>query len=199
MGTTPYGVGKPIFRSSRYRMTPDAASRPNALPPASTMAWTWSTRLRGFSRSVSRVPGAEPRTSTPATAPPSARTTVQPVGLDSSVCWPTLRPATAVRPRSLEPLMICPPAATTSASASTGRTPPHDRVMARLTSGSRRGPHEPRGPRRWCRQSRRHARAWRWRRRDCPARYCARPSPTSARWFPASRFRISPYAAAAPA
>ena len=39
----------------------------------------------GFSKSVSRVPGAEPRTSTPAMAPFSASTTVQPVGRLGSV------------------------------------------------------------------------------------------------------------------
>src|SRR4029453_9267527 len=45
-----------------------------------------------------RVPGAAPRTSTPQTAPPSASTTVQPVGRRASVKWPTERPATAVSP-----------------------------------------------------------------------------------------------------
>ena len=38
-------------------ITPVAASRPKALPPASTMAWTCWTVLSGSSRSVSRVPG----------------------------------------------------------------------------------------------------------------------------------------------
>src|SRR6185369_3398071 len=50
----------------------------------------------GLSRSVSRVPGAAPRTSTPATAPSSVRITVQPVGLRESVKCPTLIPATSV-------------------------------------------------------------------------------------------------------
>src|ERR1022692_1094708 len=45
----------------------------------------------GLSRSVSREPGAAPRTSTPATAPRSKMTTVQPVGLRESVKWPTRR------------------------------------------------------------------------------------------------------------
>ena len=56
-----------------------------------------SMRLTGASRSVSRVPGAEPRTSTPATAPSSPQsTTVQPVAACTSVEWPTIRPATSV-------------------------------------------------------------------------------------------------------
>ena len=71
--------------SSRYRMTPDAESRPNALPPERTIACAIWTRLTGLSRSVSRVAGAEPRTSTPAVAPASARITVQPVGRSASV------------------------------------------------------------------------------------------------------------------
>ena len=38
-----------------------------------------------WSRSVSRVPGAAPRTSTPATNPPGAKSTVQPVRVDTRV------------------------------------------------------------------------------------------------------------------
>src|SRR5271168_3295478 len=78
-------------------MTPDAVSRPYALPPESTIAWTCCTILMGLSRSVSRVPGAEPRTSTPAVAPASHRMTVHPVGRALSVKWPTLIPPTSVR------------------------------------------------------------------------------------------------------
>lgn len=66
-------------------MTPVAASRPKALPPASITACTFSTMLTGLSRSVSRVPGAAPRTSTPPVAPASAMMTVQPVGRRVSV------------------------------------------------------------------------------------------------------------------
>src|SRR5262245_32153608 len=77
-------------------MTPAAVSNPKALPPERTIACTLSTVLIGFRRSVSRVPGAEPRTSTPATAPVSYRTTVQPVGLRDSVKCPTLIPSTSV-------------------------------------------------------------------------------------------------------
>src|SRR5450432_4750407 len=93
----------PMPRSSSQRITPPAASRPKALPPASRMAWTFSTALIGASSSVSRVPGAAPRTSTPQTAPPSASTTVQPVGRRASVKWPTESPATAVRPKDIKP------------------------------------------------------------------------------------------------
>ena len=60
-------------------MTPEAASNPKAEPPASTTACTRWTRAVEESRSVSRVPGAPPRTSTPAVAPPRHSTTVQPV------------------------------------------------------------------------------------------------------------------------
>ena len=62
-------------------------------------ACTLSIALTGSSSSVSRVPGDAPRTSTPATAPSRAITTVQPVGRRASVKWPTSRPATAVRPK----------------------------------------------------------------------------------------------------
>ena len=66
----------PFSRSAAC--TPDAASRPKAEPPDSTMALTASTELCGSSRSVSRVPGAPPSTCTPATAGSSQRTTVTP-------------------------------------------------------------------------------------------------------------------------
>ena len=52
----------------------------------------------GSSKSVSRVPGAAPRTSTPPTAPLSTSTTVQPVGRSESVKCPTLMPGIAVSP-----------------------------------------------------------------------------------------------------
>src|SRR5262249_37328919 len=53
--------------------------------------------LPGSSRSVSRVPGAAPRTSTPATAPSGPqRITVHPVRATLSWAWPTLIPRTSV-------------------------------------------------------------------------------------------------------
>src|SRR5215469_13644746 len=63
------------------------------------MACTCWTELMGLSRSVSRVPGAAPRTSTPATAPASQSTAVHPVGRCWEVKWPTLMPRTSVRLR----------------------------------------------------------------------------------------------------
>ena len=60
-------------------MTPEAASRPKALPPVKRMAWACPTSRPGRMASVSRVPGANPRTSTPAGAPAGHSTTVQPV------------------------------------------------------------------------------------------------------------------------
>ena len=86
IGTTWPGspIGQPSPAAYSCWTTPSATARPNALPPVSTTALTRSTRLRGSSRSVSRVPGAPPRTSTPATAPASgASTTVQPVSQPS--------------------------------------------------------------------------------------------------------------------
>src|SRR5262245_34254082 len=78
-------------------MTPSAAASPNAEPPQRQMAWTRSTSMPGRSRSVSLVPGAEPRTSTPAVAPSSgSRTTVQPVRASASVQCPTRTPRTSV-------------------------------------------------------------------------------------------------------
>src|ERR687885_115679 len=83
-------------RSASARATPDAASSPNALPPHSTTAWTRSISVPGRHRSVSRVPGAAPRTATPATAPARHSTTVQPVSASRSDQWPTSMPATSV-------------------------------------------------------------------------------------------------------
>jgi hypothetical protein len=122
IGTRVGPAGKPWPFSSSQRTTPVAASRPKALPPASRMPCTLSTRLVGLSRSVSRVPGAEPRTSTPPTTPSSVRITVQPVGRRSSVKWPTFTPGTSVMaPPSVRALtassaapVVCAPAADTS-------------------------------------------------------------------------------------
>src|SRR5258708_1956737 len=47
IGTTPAGVEKPTLRSSRKRITPVAASTPNAEPPVSRMACARLTRLPG--------------------------------------------------------------------------------------------------------------------------------------------------------
>src|SRR3990170_5025126 len=77
-------------------MTPPAASSPKALPPVRSTACTSWIRVPGRSRSVSRVPGAPPRTSTPPTAPSSQRTTVQPGAARRFLQWPTLMPGTSV-------------------------------------------------------------------------------------------------------
>src|SRR6266516_6687803 len=77
-------------------MTPPAASSPKALPPVRTMAWTFSTMCIGCSRSVSRVAGAPPRTSTPPTAGVSQRMTVQPVPASRLVSCPTRMPGMSV-------------------------------------------------------------------------------------------------------
>ena len=95
IGTGPAGVGVPTPRDSRCAITPSAAASPKADPPVSTIAWARGTVASGRSRSVSRVPGAAPRTSTEATAPASgSSTTVQPVRATGSLQWPTRTPAT---------------------------------------------------------------------------------------------------------
>ena len=96
MGTRAVPTCTPMPRSSSQRITPPAASSPKALPPDSSTACTTSTAFSGESKSVSRVPGAAPRTSTPPTAPFGVRITVQPVGRRVSVKWPTLMPGTSV-------------------------------------------------------------------------------------------------------
>src|SRR5581483_3864846 len=100
-GTRPPLVSNPTPRCSRCAMTPKQASSPNALPPASTTAWTRSTRCPGSSRSRPRMPEAPPRTSTAAVAPAGASTAVHPVRPARSVAWPTRSPATSVRPPML--------------------------------------------------------------------------------------------------
>src|ERR1700676_5271110 len=77
-------------------MTPLAASNPKALPPASKMALTPSTRCMGRSKSVSRVAGAPPRTSTPPVAGVSHKITVQPVPAARLVSCPTRMPGMSV-------------------------------------------------------------------------------------------------------
>ena len=82
-------IANPISCSLRYCMTPLLDSRPKALPPLNTTAWTSSTIFLGFNKSVSRVAGPPPRTSTPATAPSFEMMTVHPVAFVSSCACPT--------------------------------------------------------------------------------------------------------------
>ena len=79
IGTRASPTAKPRPCAASQSMTPAAASSPNAEPPDSTIASTRSTSVAGPSSSVSRLPGAPPRTSTAATAGASAITTVAPV------------------------------------------------------------------------------------------------------------------------
>src|ERR1700734_2161759 len=79
IGTTPPAIATPRSCSSSQRVTPSAADNPKALPPAINTASTYRTLLAGSSRSVSRVPGAPPRTSTAPTVPGGVRTTVTPL------------------------------------------------------------------------------------------------------------------------
>src|SRR6266576_546896 len=65
-----------------------------------------STKWRGFSASISRVPVARPRTAQAARIPPSGpSTTLQPVARSRSVQCPTETPRTAVRPAGGEDTM----------------------------------------------------------------------------------------------
>src|SRR5581483_7402218 len=155
IGTTARPAGNPTPRSSRYRTTPSAAASPNALPPVSRTAFTCSTSIPGRSRSVSRVPGAPPRTSPEPTVPGGASTTVHPVSPTRSVAWPTRIPGTRVitiaprsrrrrppaarSPRRAAPSWPCDPLA---------RRPPGGRSGGRRRARSpRRGASRGRGPR----------------------------------------------------
>src|SRR5215218_1777027 len=97
MRATP--TSRPMPFSSRKRTTPSAAASPNALPPVRRRACVPRKAPMGPRRSVSRVPGEEPRTSTPTMAPSgfSKRTAVQPVVPSLSVAWPTRMPGTSQR------------------------------------------------------------------------------------------------------
>jgi hypothetical protein len=93
----------------RRACTPAAASSPKAEPPeestSASIAWTV---FSGASRSVSRVPGPPPRTSTAATAAYSNRTTVTPERKRESSALPTWRPATSVIRLSGPVFMVSP-------------------------------------------------------------------------------------------
>ena len=67
IGTMASATATPRPRSLSQRITPSAAESPNAEPPDRQIASMRSLRDAGSSRSVSRVPGAPPRTSTDAT------------------------------------------------------------------------------------------------------------------------------------
>src|SRR5439155_21971058 len=73
-----------------------AAARPNALPPVSRTASTCWTSVPGRRRSVSRVPGAPPRTSPEPIVPGGQSSTVHPVSAIGSVQCPTRIPGTRV-------------------------------------------------------------------------------------------------------
>src|SRR5699024_415262 len=79
IGTLVTPTSNPIPCSSKYLITPDAASTPNAEPPDKTIPCIFSIIFLEDSKSVSLVPGAEPLTSTPAVAPSSQIIVVQPV------------------------------------------------------------------------------------------------------------------------
>ena len=97
MGTRAMPISMPMPDCAKKRMTPSAAARPKALPPLKTTACACSTRLPGRRTSVSRVPGAAPRTLTPAIAPSRGpKTTVTPVRADSFSICPTRMPCTFV-------------------------------------------------------------------------------------------------------
>src|SRR5687767_13744978 len=106
MRATP--TSRPTPFSSRKRTTPSAAASPKALPPVRSRACVGRTAPTGPRRSVSRVPGEEPRTSTPTTAPswPSKITAVQPVSASLCVAWPTSTPGTSQRLSSMPALRV---------------------------------------------------------------------------------------------
>ena len=79
IGTTPTPTSSPMPWRSSSSATPQDAARPYAEPPESTTAFSVWTVSSGRRRSVSRVAGAPPRTSTPPVAPLGQMMTVQPV------------------------------------------------------------------------------------------------------------------------
>ena len=79
MGTTPTPTSSPMPLRSSSSATPQDAARPYADPPERTTALRVWTVSSGRRRSVSRVAGAPPRTSTPPVAPLGHTMTVQPV------------------------------------------------------------------------------------------------------------------------
>src|SRR5699024_9292495 len=97
-GDSSPSTGKPMPAASRTAIAPSAAPRPEAEAPHSAMAWIRSTVLCGSSRSVSRVPGPPPRTSTEATAPAGAAIIVAPESPSppSLIACPTPRPRTSI-------------------------------------------------------------------------------------------------------
>src|SRR5918993_3283161 len=106
MRATP--MSRPTSFSSRKRTTPSTAESPKALPPVRSKACVGRMAPTGPRRSVSRVPGDEPRTSTPTTAPswPSKITAVQPVSASLCVAWPTSTPGTSQRLSSMPALRV---------------------------------------------------------------------------------------------
>ena len=105
MGTRVTPTSKPMFLSSRYLMTPPAASRPKALPPDRNIPWTSSTTWATPRASTCLVPAALPLTSIPQVAPLSKRMTVQPVQPSKSEAWPTRMPSMSVMALSMAPAL----------------------------------------------------------------------------------------------
>ena len=68
-----------MFFSAKNFITPLAVSRPNALPPDSTIACTPSLAASGFNSPLSLDAGAPPRISIPVVYPDSLNMTVQPL------------------------------------------------------------------------------------------------------------------------
>ena len=95
-GTFVTPTSKPISRSSRYFITPPAASRPKAEPPDSTRAWIPFASATGFKSGVSREAGPPPLMSTPAGDCLSKRNTVQPVKPLVASSWPILKPPISI-------------------------------------------------------------------------------------------------------
>ena len=89
-------TSKPRPFSSRYSMTPPAASSPKALPPEIKTACTSLTRGKPVKASIWRVLAAEPRISALPTVPGGQRITVQPVTPLKSLAWPSENPGTRV-------------------------------------------------------------------------------------------------------
>ena len=92
IGTMPTPTSRPTPLRSSSSAAPEAAARPYAEPPESMTQWRTFTVSSGLRRSVSRVAGAPPRTSTAPVAPFGQTMAVHPVPASASVACPARKP-----------------------------------------------------------------------------------------------------------
>ncbi len=139
MGTCAPASSKPIFRAASASIAPHAASNPKAEPPPIITALAFCTMFSGRRRSVSRVAGAPPRTSTAHVAPPAqsprATNAVQPVIASRSVKWPA--PNSGRSKKSAGEYMAAPIVGVLLGVSGPGRFDAQARTFERQTPGAR--------------------------------------------------------------